>query len=94
MTKDSWSASDLALLAQQGPQQLQLHAEKIRRLEFSFDDAAHLVLLKDVRFPMLERVVLDHASGVHHTLLGQPAAGVTFQKYRFQNPYYGGFIIA
>jgi hypothetical protein len=46
MAKNSWSGSDLALLAQQGPQQLQLHAEKIRQLELSDDDAVHLVLFK------------------------------------------------
>jgi hypothetical protein len=86
MAKDSWSGSDLALLAQQGPQQLQLHAEKIRQLELAYDDAVHLVLFKDVRFPMLERVVLDHASDQIDEKLFEPYLQPALKDFIF----YGG----
>ena len=58
LEEERWSASTLALLAQNDPEQLQLHAKKIRHLEFDGDCHLH-ELFKYISFPMLERVVLD-----------------------------------
>ncbi|KAN0087353.1 hypothetical protein V8E54_001041 [Elaphomyces granulatus] len=44
---------------QEDPQQLQLRADKIRHLEFHWDDAMHHQLFKHIRFPILEHISLD-----------------------------------
>lgn len=51
--------SALAALAEQDPHQLQLHAEKIRELDFAGDDCKHHKSFKGVSFSKLERVVID-----------------------------------
>ena len=58
LEEERWSASTLALLAQNDPEQLQLHAKNIRHLEFDGDCHLH-ELFKYISFPILERVVLD-----------------------------------
>ncbi len=69
MAEDSLSISALALLAQEDPQKLQLHADKIRHLEFYGDDAMHHGLFKHIRFPMLERISLDASDQNNEKLL-------------------------
>jgi hypothetical protein len=59
MAEDSLSIYALAVLAQEDPQKLQLHADKIRHLEFHGDDAMYYGLFKHTRFPMLECISLD-----------------------------------
>jgi hypothetical protein len=82
MAEDSWSASTLALLAQRDPQQLQLHADKIRRLEFLDDDCKHHGLFKNVRFPMLECIVLD-ASDQNEEKLLEPYLQPALKEFFF-----------
>jgi hypothetical protein len=84
MAEDSWSVSDLALL-QQDPQQLQLRADKIRHLEFDDDDFTHHALFKHIRFPMLERIVLD-ASDQNDEKLLEPYLQPALKNFIF----YGG----
>ena len=59
MAKDDISVPTLALLAKQDPQQLQHRAESLRSLEFAADDAAHHGAFRGIKFPVLERLVLD-----------------------------------
>jgi hypothetical protein len=82
MAEDSWSASTLALLAQRDPQQLQLHADNIRRLEFLGDDSKHHGLFKNVRFPTLECIVLD-ASDQNEEKLLEPYLQPALKEFSF-----------
>ncbi|KAI1655464.1 hypothetical protein F4813DRAFT_391600 [Daldinia decipiens] len=59
MAEDRVSVSTLALLTEQDPQQLQLRAKSLRCLEFAADDSTHHGAFRDIKFPTLERLVLD-----------------------------------
>ena len=59
MAKADIAVPTLALLAEQDPQQLQHRAENLRSLEFAADDAAHHGAFRGIKFPVLERLVLD-----------------------------------
>ena len=59
MAKADVSVPTLALLAEQDLQQLQHRAESLRSLEFAADDAMHHGAFRGIKFPVLERLVLD-----------------------------------
>jgi len=71
MTEENLSVTALIDLAEQDSQQLQLHADKIRQLEFIGDDCMHHRLFKDVIFSKLERVVIDASDENEERLLEQ-----------------------
>jgi hypothetical protein len=82
MAEDSLSVSALALLAQEDPQQLQLHADKIRELLFYADDAVHHGLFKHTRFPMLECIFLD-SSDLNDEKILEPYLQPTLREFLF-----------
>jgi hypothetical protein len=87
MPEVSFSVSGLAWLAVQCPQQLQLRADKIRHLRFSGSNSRYHRLFTRVRFPVLERVVLD-ASDENDEKLLEPYLQPALKAFIF----YGGLI--
>ncbi|KAI5865200.1 hypothetical protein GGS23DRAFT_558134 [Durotheca rogersii] len=80
MAETNTSISALALLAEQDPQQLQLRAESLRSLEFAADDSMHDGAFRGVKFPMLERLVLD-ASDQNEEPASSPHLRILKLKY-------------
>ncbi|KAI1084545.1 hypothetical protein F5B20DRAFT_522096 [Whalleya microplaca] len=69
MAQDSPTVSTLASIAEREPQNLQLHTDNIRHLEFAGDDSIHHGLFKDSSFPKLEKLVLDASDSNDETSL-------------------------
>jgi hypothetical protein len=74
--------SAVARLAQEDPQKLQLHADKIRDLAFYGDDDIHHGIFKHIRFPMLEHISFD-SSDLNDEKSLEPYLQPTLKDFHF-----------